>query len=166
MQFWYPVQSDAKELWASSSAYLFDLPDGCFYGFPSTDGRTVKVCEHSGGLSIQHPSDSQQSVLDAERQPVDEFVRRTLRGVDSQVARSLPCIYSMSPDGHFLVDRLTDSPTVVAAGFSGHGFQQSPAMGRGVSELIAYGEYRTLDLTSCGYDRVVRNETFIERAVI
>lgn len=51
-------------------------------------------------------------------------------------------------------------------GFSGHGLQQSAAMGRGTSELITYGEYRTLDLTPFNYDRIVRNEPFIEKAVI
>ena len=51
-------------------------------------------------------------------------------------------------------------------GFSGHGFQQSPAMGRGVAELIAYGEYRSLDLSPFSYERVVRQEPFVEKAVI
>ncbi len=51
-------------------------------------------------------------------------------------------------------------------GFSGHGFQQSPAMGRGTSELIAYGEYRSLDLSPFNYARIVENKPFIEKAVI
>ena len=51
-------------------------------------------------------------------------------------------------------------------GFSGHGMQQSPAMGRGVSELVAYGEYRTLDLTPLGYGRITRGEPFLETAII
>ena len=51
-------------------------------------------------------------------------------------------------------------------GFSGHGVQQSPAMGRGVSELITYGEYRTFDLTPLGYDRIARSEPFLETAII
>ena len=51
-------------------------------------------------------------------------------------------------------------------GFSGHGMQQSPAMGRGVCELVTYGEYRTLDLTPLGYDRIARGEPFLETAII
>ncbi len=51
-------------------------------------------------------------------------------------------------------------------GFSGHGFQQSPAMGRGTAELITYGEYRSLDLSPFNYERIERNEPFSEKAII
>lgn len=51
-------------------------------------------------------------------------------------------------------------------GFSGHGFQQSPAMGRGTAELITYGEYRALDLNPFNYDRIEKGEKFVEKAVI
>ena len=51
-------------------------------------------------------------------------------------------------------------------GFSGHGLQQSPALGRGVAEWITYGAYQTLDLGAFGYARVETNETFAEYAVI
>ena len=51
-------------------------------------------------------------------------------------------------------------------GFSGHGFQQSPAMGRGTAELITYGEYRALDLSPFNYERIEQGEPFVEKAVI
>ena len=51
-------------------------------------------------------------------------------------------------------------------GFSGHGLQQSPAIGRGLAELITYGEYRSLDLTSFSVTRVLSGEKFLEKAVI
>jgi len=78
--------------------------------------------------------------------------------------------------GHYAHNRLDQNLVVgphdkvrnffFANGFSGHGMQQSPAVGRGVSELIAYGEYRSLDLTPLGYDRIVRGQPFVERAII
>lgn len=53
-----------------------------------------------------------------------------------------------------------------ANGFSGHGLQQSPAVGRAVSELIVHGTFRTLDLSPLSYERIPRNEPFLEEAVI
>jgi glycine/D-amino acid oxidase-like deaminating enzyme len=51
-------------------------------------------------------------------------------------------------------------------GFSGHGLQQSPAMGRGTAEWLVHGAYRTLDLSPFHYDRIRRGEPIRERAVI
>ena len=51
-------------------------------------------------------------------------------------------------------------------GFSGHGFQQSPAMGRGTAEWITYGAYRSLDLTPFNYARIETGARFFEKAVI
>jgi glycine/D-amino acid oxidase-like deaminating enzyme len=55
---------------------------------------------------------------------------------------------------------------IFANGFSGHGLQQSPAAGRGVCELIAYGAYRSLDLSEVGYERILEGKPFLEKAVI
>jgi glycine/D-amino acid oxidase-like deaminating enzyme len=51
-------------------------------------------------------------------------------------------------------------------GFSGHGLQQSPAMGRGTAEMLVYGEYRSLDMSPFNYDRIVNNTPIVEKAVI
>ncbi|QUJ75362.1 FAD-binding oxidoreductase [Sulfitobacter albidus] len=55
---------------------------------------------------------------------------------------------------------------VFVNGFSGHGLQQSPAIGRGIAELIAYGSYRSIDLAPFDVNRVRHGKHFIERAVI
>lgn len=55
---------------------------------------------------------------------------------------------------------------IFANGYSGHGLQQGPAAGRGVAELIIYNGYRSLDLTEVGYERILENRPFLEKAVI
>jgi glycine/D-amino acid oxidase-like deaminating enzyme len=55
---------------------------------------------------------------------------------------------------------------ILAAGFSGHGLQQSPAVGRGVAELIALGRFTTLDLSGFDPGRIARGEKLIEDNVV
>ena len=53
-----------------------------------------------------------------------------------------------------------------ANGFSGHGLQQSPGIGRALAELALEGGFRTLDLTRLGWARVLANEPLLERNVV
>lgn len=55
---------------------------------------------------------------------------------------------------------------MVAAGFSGHGLQQSPAVGRAIAELIVHGAYRSIDLSRFGWSRVLENAPIFERNVV
>lgn len=55
---------------------------------------------------------------------------------------------------------------VVATGFSGHGLQQAPAVGRGVAELLATGAYQSLDLSPLGVERLVEGRPLRERNII
>jgi FAD-dependent oxidoreductase domain-containing protein 1 len=51
-------------------------------------------------------------------------------------------------------------------GFSGHGLQQAPAVGRGIAELILTGDYQSLDLTALGFSRIEENRPFREEAIV
>lgn len=69
-------------------------------------------------------------------------------------------------DHNAIIGRVPDIPNlIVASGFSGHGVQHGPATGRGVTELIRFGEYRTLDLSALGYHRVRDNAPMWESVV-
>lgn len=54
---------------------------------------------------------------------------------------------------------------VIACGFSGHGLQHSPGVGRAIAELAIHGRYRTIDVTRLGFERVARNAALREANV-
>lgn len=53
-----------------------------------------------------------------------------------------------------------------ANGFSGHGLQQAPAVGRGIAELISHGSYQTLDLSRLSFERLLTGQLIVERNVV
>ncbi|MHC8491644.1 NAD(P)/FAD-dependent oxidoreductase [Thalassospira sp. SM2505] len=70
-------------------------------------------------------------------------------------------------DQNAILGRHTDVKNFVFAnGFSGHGLQQSPAVGRGIAELVTTGGYQTLDLSVFGYERIRDNAPVLELNVI
>ncbi|MCV0402751.1 MAG: FAD-binding oxidoreductase [Chloroflexi bacterium] len=76
--------------------------------------------------------------------------------------------YEVNPlDANAIIGAHPDLPNLLFAnGFSGHGLQQAPAVGRGLAEWIATGRYETLDLAPLGFERVLRNEPIRELNVV
>lgn len=138
--FWHPLAPGSQSQHAGAPVFLFQEPEGVFYGFPCLDGRTLKVAEHSGGLPINDPDQLERCAAPREAAPVEAFVRRRLRDVECPAAKSAACMYTMTPDGHFIVDRHPLWPNVLmAAGFSGHGFKFTPAIGQALADLALDG---------------------------
>lgn len=96
------------------------------------------------------------------------------------LAHRIPAFEAIRPGrawaGHYDMHRLDHNAIVgrvtgfgnayLACGFSGHGLQQAPAVGRGIAELIVDGRYTTLDLADLGMERVLAGKPLRERNVI
>jgi FAD-dependent oxidoreductase domain-containing protein 1 len=68
-------------------------------------------------------------------------------------------------DHNGLVGQVGPDNFFVATGFSGHGLMHSPGVGRGMAELLTYGEYRSLDLSALSPERLQTGELIVEEAV-
>ncbi|MCA9134726.1 MAG: N-methyl-L-tryptophan oxidase, partial [Planctomycetales bacterium] len=125
---WYATP--AYRIEQGSPVYFYETPDGCYYGFPSVDGRSTKVAEHSGGEPIGDPLQLDRRLDVAERLRVERFLRGHLSRVEIKPLDHAVCMYTMSADEHFVVDRHPLDPNVCfAAGLSGHGFKFASALG-------------------------------------
>ena len=137
---WFPIRSGEYRVSQGTPTYFFEQPHGTFYGFPSLDGQTIKVAEHSGGQVVSDPATVDRTRHDSDTERLNEFVAAHLTGIEPVPVRHSVCLYTVSPDQHFVVDLHPRWPNVaVACGFSGHGFKFAPVMGEVLADLIKHG---------------------------
>lgn len=154
LQHWYAVAADAVGDLNRMPAFYMETATGAFYGIPAPADRQLKVARHTGGAVVADPSRVDEVDAEEERRRILEFATQTLRGVGKEPVQSANCMYSMSSDGHFLVDRHPDHANVfIAAGFSGHGFKFAPVIGEALSELVLH-DRTALPIGFLGFDRL------------
>ncbi|MDZ7629007.1 MAG: N-methyl-L-tryptophan oxidase [Parvularculaceae bacterium] len=134
--FWRRPQTDEFKLGAFA-CFAVEQTDGrFFYGFPAIDDQGVKVAEHSGGSAIQRPEDRGNAAAPGENEAIDMFLEATIPALAHQPGSFQRCLYEVSPDHDFMIDRHPLSDRVVfAAGLSGHGFKFSPVLGEALATM-------------------------------
>jgi sarcosine oxidase len=139
-QFWHVAAAEDYRVENGCPGFLFDRPDGVFYGFPSLDGKTMKIAEHTGGRPVDDPLAVDRDVHPADTEPIARFLTEHLPGVNPSPARHSVCMYTLTPDRHFIVDFHPRYPNVViGCGFSGHGFKFTPVLGEAIADLAMNG---------------------------
>ncbi|MEZ5558060.1 MAG: N-methyl-L-tryptophan oxidase [Pseudomonadales bacterium] len=137
---WYGTDDTRYRQGNGCPVFFYDLPHGTFYGFPQRDSLGVKVAEHSGGEPIRDPSRLDRSLDQREQRRNEQFVRSHLPGVTGPRTHHAVCMYTMSPDEHFLLDRHPRHDNVLfCAGLSGHGFKFASVLGAILAELALDG---------------------------
>ncbi|MCS7270873.1 MAG: N-methyl-L-tryptophan oxidase [Gemmataceae bacterium] len=123
--------------------FIAETPTGDFYGLPALDSLGLKVAQHYGAPELADPDAVCRQTTPEDAVPVRHFVDQFLPGLGA-VSHMQVCLYTVSPDRHFVVDRLASpsasaSPVVIAAGFSGHGFKFAPVIGEILADLTLNG---------------------------
>jgi sarcosine oxidase len=121
-----------------------EQPDGSLaYGFPMLDDVPgLKLARHGLGPAADADTVS-RTPANADRAEVTDLAARLLpAAADAPLLALRVCLYTNSPDGHFILDRITDPAAeraVVACGFSGHGFKFAPVIGQILADLVTTG---------------------------
>ncbi|AMV18064.1 N-methyl-L-tryptophan oxidase [Planctomyces sp. SH-PL14] len=137
---WFPIAGPMVHPDTACPTYYFELDDGAFYGFPSLDGATIKVAEHSGGEPVADPATVDRTVRPDDVASLQRFLSRVVPEAATTPARTSVCLYTLSADHHFVIDRHpAHSRVVFAAGFSGHGFKFCPVIGEVLADLALNG---------------------------
>ena len=140
VQLWLGAGEGAPRLDRGSPTFGFHIGGRFFYGFPSLDGQTVKVAEHGPGAPVPNPAALDRALHPDDLPRVVDFAAAHLREVGPRVSRHAACMYTLSPDEHFVVDRHPEHPQVaLCAGLSGHGFKFATALGEALADLALEG---------------------------
>jgi sarcosine oxidase len=143
VQFWFaPPGGTAPFAAGHFPVYVWDSESGDqAYGFPAAgapaDGVKVAFFRHGGPAD---PDQLERTVAPDEADDLRAFLRPRLPGLPGEVVRAVPCMYTNTPDEHFVLGLHPDADNVVlAAGFSGHGFKFVPVIGELLADLAVDG---------------------------
>ena len=115
------------------------MDDPCFYGFPVYgDPAAVKAAEDCGGPEVD-PDERTFDPDHAAEVRVAQFMRRLVGDALTGVPRSTTCLYTLTADRDFVLDRLPDHPQVLIALGAAHGFKFASWFGRALAELVVDG---------------------------
>ena len=118
-------------------------------------GRGVKAGFHHDGEMYDRPEDVDREVRLSDEQDLRDAVSGILPRLGGRVLRSIVCMYTDTPDEHFLLDVHPGHPNVIiSSACSGHGFKFSPAVGEAVADLAA-GRTPPYDISMFGIQRLL-----------
>ncbi|GMV96555.1 MAG: FAD-dependent oxidoreductase [Phycisphaerae bacterium] len=140
VMLWYATTSDAHDLERGCPVFGFETTDGFFYGFPALDQGEIKLALHGGGQAVEDPAGVDRGLHPEDEAPLRRFIAEYLPYVSPRPLRHAVCLYTMTPDEHFVIDTHPRHPNVhFAAGFSGHGFKFAPVVGSVLADLAVQG---------------------------
>lgn len=145
VQYWFAPSGGAEPFRAERHPiYVWEGENGRqFYGFPShDDAGSVKVAFFRGGEECT-PETIDRTVHSGEIDEISAFVGRKMPSLPGGFLRAATCMYTNTPDEHFVISRHpAHERVVVACGFSGHGFKFVPVVGEVLADLVVDGTTR------------------------
>jgi len=133
--FWFEPRGE-RDAFAKLPVYIVEDSDRLYYGFPYDPSSGLKVAGlHFGDRVDPDTVDRDPSPTDEER--VRSWLRRRMPLANGERRRAQVCLYTNSPDGHFIIDR--DGPVTYASACSGHGFKFASAVGEILADLAMTG---------------------------
>jgi sarcosine oxidase len=147
VQYWWAPAADPARFGADRHPiYIWEAADGQqFYGFPSFADPAggpaggVKVAMFRGGRACT-PETIDRTVHPEEVAAMRDFVAPRMPDLPGTLLKSVTCMYTSTPDEHFVIARHPrHEQVVVACGFSGHGFKFVPVVGEIVADLVTEG---------------------------
>ena len=136
-------QPEKPGLFRTDNFPVFGLyvDEGRFYGFPVYGVPGFKVGRSHHLHQAVDPDQMDREIHDEDEAILRNFVERYFPAAAGPALSLKTCMFTNSPDGHFIIDLHPDYPQVsLASGFSGHGFKFASVIGEAMADLAMFGE--------------------------
>ena len=125
----------------SFPVWNLQVPEGRYYGFPVHGVPGFKFGRYHHREETVDPDAFEREPTQADERVLREFAEAYFPDGAGPTMRLSTCLFTNTPDEHFVIDTLPDRPeVVVAAGFSGHGFKFASVVGEILADLVVEGE--------------------------
>ncbi|MGA3038936.1 MAG: N-methyl-L-tryptophan oxidase [Vulcanimicrobiaceae bacterium] len=139
MHWFEPATSHGAEALQSLPIFIVGRDEGRVYGFPYVPGEGLKIAFYRSFVPTD-PDRVDRFVPAEEVTPIRTFLEGLIPGAGTTYIRSKVCLYTLTPDEHFIIGLHPAHPSVViAGGFSGHGFKFCSVVGEIVADLALEG---------------------------
>jgi sarcosine oxidase len=120
--------------------FLLQNQHGIYYGFPADGSHGIKIAKHHHFDEAVDPDRYDRSVSPRDEAAIRAVLGAHLPGADGRLLAAKTCLYTMTPDGDFLIDQIPGHPQIIVASpCSGHGFKFAPMIGEILADLATTG---------------------------
>lgn len=140
---WFEIADPSKFAPERFPVFNLTVEEGRYYGFPESGSPGFKVGRYHHLGERVHPDSVDRGVHEADIEVLRMFARRYFPEGAGPVLETSVCLFTNTPDEHFIIDRLPGCERVhVVSACSGHGFKFASVVGEIVADLVTAGESR------------------------
>jgi sarcosine oxidase len=140
VQAWLSPTSSAQFTPEKFPVFLFESRHGIHYGFPIHGDSGLKISKHHHLDETVDPETYDRTISTKDEAAILEFCEDYLPAATGPLTAAKTCLYTMTPDGDFIIDRLPGAPQVIVASpCSGHGFKFAPVIGDILADMATSG---------------------------
>jgi sarcosine oxidase len=147
VMFWYEMKTPRLFMPDQFGIFARVINGHNWYGFPSLNGKTVKIAIHHEGETVD-PDTIDRNLYLGDMQPVTELVKQYIPDLIPEPVKGKVCMYTNTADNYFILGQMPSIPNLTFLGpMAGHGFKFAPIIGKiGAEMSMGYKLSHSIDI--------------------
>ena len=128
---WFRSREPQPDSGEQLPLFLLESRHGIHYGYPASPDGTIKIAKHHHADEAVDPEGADGAMTGADETLIRAALADHIPAANGPLAAAKTCLYTVTPDRDFILDRMSNAPNIVMASpCSGHGFKFAPVTSR------------------------------------